>query len=66
MKRCTICDSTEESDTMYLDGIDDPIEYWVWITNDGWRCSRCDLAVEENLYVLSMDDDEPTEDNANG
>ena len=57
MKRCDICDSTEQSDTVKDLGIYYPIAYWLPLPT-GHRCNRCQDSIDSALYELNLDSEE--------
>lgn len=66
-ERCDVCDSTEMNDTLADLGLDEPIAYWVKLTDPKTnttfhRCSRCFEAINETVNEMEEEDEEELED----
>lgn len=57
MKRCSICDSTEQHDVLKDAGLSEPITNWFSDPVYGDTCNRCHTSSQECLSEMMLEDE---------
>lgn len=58
MKRCSICDSTIQYDTLQSLGLAQPITKWFTDERYGDTCNRCHNSAQDALFEMEDENDQ--------